>query len=171
MGLFGHEEFNRLDDLLKHNLDDIYDAETRMISALPKMSEKATSVQLKQAFDHHLEQTKGHKQRLEEVFTALGWEAERETCPAMKGLIKEAEEMLNATGDNDTIDAALIMSSQRIEHYEMAAYGAARCQASAIGRDDVAQMLQKTLDEEKAADAKLAEIATAVANPKAAVGS
>jgi ferritin-like metal-binding protein YciE len=169
MGLFGHEEFNRLEDLLKHNLEDILDAENRLLNALPKMAEKATNVQLKQAFESHLEETKGQVERLKQVFASLNWEAERETCPAMKGLIKEGEEMLDAKGDNDTIDAALIMSAQRVEHYEMAAYGAARCQAAAIGRDDVAQMLQKTLDEEHEADAKLAKLAVEVCNRKAAV--
>ena len=170
MGLFGHEVFNSLEDLFKHNIEDIYDAETRLISALPKMADKATSAKLKQAFQDHLQETKVQKQRLEQVFEAMGWKPERETCPAMKGLIAEGEEMLNATGDPDAIDAALIMSSQRVEHYEIAAYGAAMHQAQALKNETAAELLSKTLEEEKAADHKLAGIAVEVSNPKAALG-
>ena len=170
MGLFGHETFNNLEDLFKHNIEDIYDAESRLINALPKMADKATSAKLKKAFTDHLQETKVQKQRLEQVFEAMGWKPERETCPAMKGLIAEGEEMLNATGDNDAIDAALIMSAQRVEHYEMAAYGAAKHQAKVLGNETAAELLQKTYNEEQAADSKLAEIAMEVSNPKAAVG-
>ncbi|MEM8739733.1 MAG: ferritin-like domain-containing protein [Planctomycetota bacterium] len=169
MGLFGSETFNSLEDLFKHNLEDIYDAESRLIEALPKMAEKATAAHLKQAFESHREETKVQKARLEQVFEAFGWEPERETCPAMKGLIKEGEEMINADGDNDTIDAALIMSAQRVEHYEIAAYGAAVAHAKQLGRDNVAEILQKTLDEEYAADEKLNQIAVSKSNPNAAI--
>lgn len=169
MGLFGSETFNSLEDLFKHNLEDIYDAESRLIESLPKMAEKATAAHLKKAFEDHLEETKVQKLRLEQVFEAFGWEPERETCPAMKGLIKEGQEMIDATGDNDAIDAALIMSAQRVEHYEIAAYGAAVAHAKTLGRDNVADILQKTLDEEYKADETLNQIATAKSNPSANV--
>ena len=169
MGLLGSTEFNTLEDLLKHQLEDIYDAEKRLTNALPKMRDKATNTKLKTAFGEHLEETKVQVKRLEQAFEKLGWEAKRETCPAMKGLIKEGEEMIDAKGDVDVIDAALIASAQRVEHYEIAAYGSARCQASAMGRDDIADLLQQTLDEEHSTDSKLADLATEVINPKAAV--
>jgi ferritin-like metal-binding protein YciE len=169
MGLFGSEQFDSLEDLLKHNLQDIYDAETRLINTLPKLRDKATSARLKQEFDHHVATSEAQRGRLEQVLEGLNFAAERETCPAMKGLIEEAGEMLNAKGDNDAIDAALIMSAQRITHYEIAAYGSARCQTAALGRENLADMLQKSLDEEKAFDGRLAELAVEVCNPKAAV--
>lgn len=169
MGIFGNEEFNSLADLFKHNLEDIYDAESRLIDLLPDLAEKANSSELKHAFQKHLEETKTQKQRLEQAFSELGWEAERETCPAMKGLIKEAQEMIDATGDADTLDAAIIMCSQRIEHYEIAAYGAAVAFAKQLGRDKVAGLLQTTLDEEYKADESLNKIATSGTNADAAM--
>ncbi|MEM6554069.1 MAG: DUF892 family protein [Planctomycetota bacterium] len=169
MGLFGSETFESLRDLFKHNLEDTYDAAIRLGQALPKMKEKATSAKLKLLFDEFAEQTEVQKLRLEQVFEAFGDKPERETCPAMKGLIQEGEEMLSATGDVDAIDAALIMSAQRIAHYKIAAYGSARCQAAALGRENVPAILQKSLDEVGALDGKLADLATSVCNPKAAV--
>jgi ferritin-like metal-binding protein YciE len=159
MGLFGNNNFNNLNDLLIEQLQDLYDAENRLVDALPKMSEAATSSELKNAFDMHLEETRGHVRRLEQVFNQLGVAAERQTCPAMKGLIKEGQEMIDATGDPNVKDAALIAAAQRVEHYEMAGYGSVRSFARRLGLAQVADTLQMTLNEEGNADKKLTQIA------------
>lgn len=168
MGLFTSTQFNSLDDLLVEQLKDLYDAENRLVDALPKMAEAASCQQLKTAFEHHLTETRGQVDRLNQAFAMLGESAERKTCDAMKGLISEGEEMIGATGDSDVKDAALIAAAQRVEHYEMAGYGAARAFAAKVGRQDVAQLLQTTLDEEGAADEKLTQIAANSVNPQAA---
>jgi len=166
MGLFS-ESLNNFDDLFTHQLQDVYDAENQLIDALPKMSAAAGTPELKQAFDTHLMETKVHAQRLEDVFRKLGKDAERTTCPAMKGLIKEGSETISATGDQKVKDAALIASAQRVEHYEIAAYGTLRTLAKTVGLNDVAAILQQTLDEEGATDKKLTRIAEAFVNQKA----
>ena len=158
MALFAHE-FHNLQDLFVHQLEDLYDAENRLIESLPLMSQAATSPDLKQAFDMHLRQTEGHKARLEEVFHKLNMEAKRETCKAMQGLVKEGEDMISAKGDDKVRDAGLIAAAQRVEHYEMAGYGAVRTYARQLGLQDVAQTLQRTLDEEGEADKKLTALA------------
>lgn len=168
MGLFGTTQFDTLEDLFCQQLEDLYDAEKRLIDALPKMAEAAHNPQLKQAFQHHLEETRGHVNRLESVFHMLGKEPSRETCPAMKGLIAEGEEMINAKGDDDVRDAALIAAAQRVEHYEIAGYGTLRALAEQFGHSQVAQELQRTLDEEGAADQKLTQIAEQRVNVAAA---
>src|SRR5207245_1843412 len=121
---------------------DLYDAEQRLTSALPKMAEAAHSPQLKRAFETHLKETEGHVRRLERVFSQIGKSPERETCEAMKGLISEGEEMISATGDANVKDAALIAAAQRVEHYEIAAYGTVRTLAKHLGLDGVASELQ-----------------------------
>jgi len=159
MALFGNPEFNSLEDLFVNQLEDLYDAEHRIIRALPKMSEAAQSSQLKQAFDKHLGETRNHVDRLDTIFRELSRTPQRETCEAMKGLLREGEEMIDAKGDPAIRDAALIAAAQRVEHYEMAGYGTARSLATQLGHTDAARLLQQTLDEEKAADSKLTEVA------------
>ena len=167
MGLFSNNTFNSLSDLLIEQLQDLYDAEHRLIEALPKMRDAATSSQLKNAFDMHLEETRGHVRRLENVFSQLGIAAERQTCPAMKGLIKEGQEMIDAEGDPLVKDAALIAAAQRVEHYEMAGYGSARNFAKLLGEKDAVKLLQQTLDEEGEADQKLTQLADTAINKQA----
>ena len=169
MGIFHSETFNSLEDLLKHELGDLYDAEHRIHDALPKMVDRATCAKLKKALSEHQAETQQQVQRLEQCFKLLGWEAKRHTCPATKGLLEEGKEILDAKGDSDVIDAGLIMSAQRVEHYEISAYGTARTHARQLGRDDVAELLQQTLDEEYAADEKLGQLAESAVNAKAAV--
>jgi ferritin-like metal-binding protein YciE len=168
MGLFTSKEFSNLDELLVEQLQDLYDAENRLVDALPKMADAATSDQLKTAFSNHLRETKTHVTRLESAFKKLGQEAKRESCAAMKGLIKEGQDMIDAKGDSAVKDAALIAAAQRVEHYEMAGYGSARNFARQIGQEEIANLLQQTLDEEGNADKKLSEIADSFVNRQAA---
>ena len=162
MGLFGREKFESLQDLLFHQLEDMYDAERRLTEALPEMKEAAHNTELKTAFADHLRETQMHQERLDQVFRALGSEPQSETCPAMQGLIKEAREMVRAEGDAGSCDAALIAAAQRIEHYEMAGYGTIRDLAQQLGDQDTVKQAQANLDEEKAADEKLTELAQRV---------
>ncbi len=161
------EKLKDLDTLYYHELKDLYDAEHQITDALPKMVEKASDDVLKTAFRDHLKETRGQIARLEQVFDLLDREAERETCKAMKGLIAEGEEVVEARGESDVVDAALIGAAQRVEHYEMSGYGTARALAQQLGYTDQARLLQETLDEEKAADAKLNEIALSRVNTEA----
>lgn len=168
MGLFTSAEFNNLEDLFCDQLQDLYDAEQRLTKALPKMANAAESPQLKQTFEHHLQETENQIHRLERVFALINKNAESKTCEAMKGLISEGEEVVNAKGDPDVRDAALIAAAQRVEHYEMAGYGSARTFAQRLGLQEAAQLLQETLNEEGAADHKLTELAENAINVKAA---
>jgi ferritin-like metal-binding protein YciE len=167
MGLFS-ESLNSFDDLFTHQLEDLYDAEYQLVDALPKMADAATSSDLKNAFNTHLMETREHVRRLEHVFASLGKNPSRTTCPAMKGLIKEGSETISATGDPQVKDAALIASAQRVEHYEIAAYGTLRTLAQTVGKSDVASILQKTLDEEGNCDKKLTRLAESHINREAA---
>lgn len=167
MPIFSSTEFNNLEELFIDQLEDLYDAENRIADALPKMAEAAHAPQLKNAFQHHLGQTKTQAQRLERIFKLLGKDPSRESCEAMKGLIKEGEEMVKAKGDSAVKDAALIAAAQRVEHYEMAGYGTARNFAQRLGHHDAARLLQETLDEEVNTDHKLTEIAEASINVQA----
>ena len=160
-------KFNNLEDLLIAQLEDVYDAEKRLVSALPKMAEAAHDQELKSAFNQHLRENENHVNRLEQVFQELGREANRETCAAMKGLISEGEEMIDAKGDPDVKDAALIAAAQRVEHYEMAAYGCIRTFARRLGHERIASLLQQTLEEEGNADKKLTNIAERDVNLRA----
>jgi len=168
MKLFNSTKFEDMNDLLLEQVEDLYDAENRITSALPKMADAASSPELQAAFRDHLVETKGHIDRLERVFSLLGKKPERETCDAMKGLISEGEDMIEAKGDDHVRDAALIAAAQRVEHYEMAGYGSARNFAKRLGKDDVAALLQETLNEEGEADEKLTRIAESTVNPSAA---
>jgi ferritin-like metal-binding protein YciE len=165
MGIFTSETFNSLADLFVYELKDLYDAETRITEALPKMVEKAHSPNLKRAFENHLQQTEKHVERLKSIFEHRGLEAEREKCDAMVGLIKEGSAVLSADGDPDVLDAALIAAAQRVEHYEIAGYGTARAFAQQLGDEYSAELLEQTLDEEKQTDQKLTQIAEASVNP------
>jgi len=168
MGIFGTTQFNDVNDLFIEQIEDLYDAENRLVNALPKMAEAADSTALADAFREHLSETNGHVKRLEQVFKIVGKQPERETCEAMKGLIKEGEEMIEAQGDPSVKDAALIAAAQRIEHYEIAGYGTARNLARRVGLSDAASLLQETLNEEGDADKKLTQIAEQLINPRAA---
>jgi ferritin-like metal-binding protein YciE len=170
MGLFS-ESLNSFDDLFTHQLQVVYDAENQLIEALPKMADASSSSDLRNAFNTHLLETRVHAQRLEQVFRTLGKDAERTTCPAMKGLIKEGSETINATGDPKVKDAALIASAQRVEHYEIAAYGTLRALANQIGLDDVARVFQQILDEEGNTDKKLTRLAESHINAEAAANA
>lgn len=168
MQLFSSTSLNTFEDLLLTQLEDLYDAEKRLTKALPKMADAAHAPELKSAFRDHLRETEGHVRRLEQVFRQLGKSPERETCDAMKGLITEGEEMIQAKGKDRIKDAALIAAAQRVEHYEIAAYGCARNFAQRMGFTGAAQLLQETLDEEGATDKKLTSIADRTVNPTAA---
>jgi ferritin-like metal-binding protein YciE len=167
MGLFS-KDIKTFDDLFVHQLQDIYYAEKQLVSALPKMAEKATDAQLKQGFLDHLEQTKGHVARLEKVFKMHNAEAKAVTCPAIDGIIKEANETAGEVEDKEVLDAALINAAQAAEHYEINRYGTLVAWAKRLGRDDCASVLQQTLDEEKQTDQKLTQLAESKINKKAA---
>jgi len=167
MGIFTSIELNTMEDLFVTQIEDLYDAEKRIVEALPKMVEGATSQELRQALNQHLDQTRNHVIRLEQVFAGLGRDAKGETCEAMKGLLKEGEEMLDAKGDPEVKDAALIAAAQRVEHYEISGYGTARTLAEHLNLNQAASLLQATLDEEKEADEKLTEIAESEVNLRA----
>jgi ferritin-like metal-binding protein YciE len=157
-----------LQELLSHELSDLYSAENQLLKALPKMAKAATSPELKAAFEEHLEETKGQVERLDSVFKKLGESPKRMKCKAMEGLIKEGSEIIEMEGDDAVKDAALIAAAQRVEHYEMAGYGCSRTFAQLLGLDEVADLLQETLDEEGNADKKLTEIAETSINVEAA---
>lgn len=150
---------NSLRDLFVHELRDLYSAEQQLVSALPKMARAATSSDLQTAFTNHLEQTRTHVSRLENILDTLGTPRNGHECEAMKGLIKEGETVINEMGDTAVKDAALIAAAQRVEHYEMAGYGTARAFANKLGFNEVADILQDTLDEEGEADKKLTKLA------------
>jgi ferritin-like metal-binding protein YciE len=167
MGLFS-KDIKTMNDLFVHQLQDIYYAEQQITKALPKMAEKATDKQLKQGFLTHLDETKVHVQRLEQVFKMHGAEVKAVTCPAIDGIIKEANETAGEVEDKKVLDAALINAAQAVEHYEIARYGSLIAWAKQLGRNDCASVLQKTLDEEKATDKKLTALAEGKVNLKAA---
>ena len=159
---------NTLEDLFIQQLRDLYDAENQLVKALPKMAKTAASPQLKQAFTSHLEETKHHVERLEQIFKTLGKKATGQKCAAMKGLVEEGSEMISEWGSDEVRDAGLIACAQRVEHYEMAGYGCVRTWARQLGKDDAAQLLDETLREEKACDQKLNSIAESMVNQEAA---
>lgn len=156
-----------MEDLFLEQIEDLYDAEQRLVKALPKMAEASTTSELRNAFEDHLQQTRGHVQRLEEVFSELGKDPEKQSCEAMKGLIKEGEEVISNIDESPLRDAGLIAAANRVEHYEMAGYGTAREMARSLGLTRSAKLLDETLEEEKQADAKLTQIAQSSVNPKA----
>lgn len=151
-----------LNELFVEQLRDLYDAENQLIKALPKMSEGATSDELREGIEEHLEQTKEHAQRLEQIFENLGEKAKGKKCKGMEGVIKEGSEALEEDMDEDVRDAAIIAGAQRVEHYEIAGYGTARTYANLLGEREAASLLEQTLQEEKETDAKLTELAEAI---------
>jgi ferritin-like metal-binding protein YciE len=167
MGMFTRDIKN-LNDLFVHQLQDIYYAEKQLEKALHKMSGKAIDKQLKQGFLTHLDETKTHVKRLEEVFRMHGAETKAVDCPAIDGIVEEADDVVGEVADDAVLDAALINPAQAAEHYEIARYGSLIAWAKQLGRNDCASILQKTLDEEKATDKKLTSLAESKANLRAA---
>lgn len=146
---------------------DLYSAENQIIKALPKMAKNATNPELKEALESHLEETRGHVERLEEIFEKLGKKPTGKTCKGMQGLIAEGSEVMSEDGADAVIDAAIIAAAQRVEHYEMAGYGTVRTFAAILGEDEAEDLLQETLDEEGEADKKLTDIAESIVNEEA----
>jgi ferritin-like metal-binding protein YciE len=153
-----------LDDLFVHTLQDIYYAEQQITKALPKMIAKVTDPALKQAFESHLAETRNQIKRVEQVFQMHGQEVKAVNCPAIDGIIEEANDILGDAKDSDVLDAAAAAAAQAVEHYEIARYGTLIAWARELGRDDCASVLEATLAEEKAADSKLTDIAEARLN-------
>jgi ferritin-like metal-binding protein YciE len=156
-----------LEDLFHHELKDLVSAEKQLTKALPKMAKAATSEDLRQAFETHLDETEQQLARLEEICEKLEVPTRGAKCPAMEGLIEEGKEILEADMEDQVRDAALICAAQRVEHYEIAGYGCARTFAQQLGHEAVAQTLQAILDEEKATDEKLTELAMQHINQEA----
>jgi ferritin-like metal-binding protein YciE len=167
MGLFS-KDIKTMDDLFVHTLRDIYYAENKIAKSLPDMIEKASDSQLKQGFKQHLNETQNHIARLQEVFRMHGVEIEGVDCPAIDGILDEAQEVSGEVEDNQVLDAALIAAAQAVEHYEITRYGTLIAWANQLGRPDCAGVLQKTLDEEKATDKKLTAMAESSVNVRAA---
>jgi ferritin-like metal-binding protein YciE len=167
MGLFS-ADIKTLDDLFVHTLKDIYYAENQIAKALPKMVEKATDPQLKQGFQAHLAETKGQIKRLEQVFKMHKVEIEGVDCPAIDGIIEEADDVAGDVADKNVLDAGLIASAQAVEHYEITRYGTLAAWAKQLGRADCAALLEQNLEEEKATDKKLTAIAESKVNRAAA---
>ena len=167
MGIFS-KDIKTMDDLFVHTLRDIYYAENQILKALPEMIDKAADAKLKQTFQTHLRETENHVKRVEQVFKMHGVEISGVDCPAIDGIIDEAEDIAGEVDDKQVLDAALIAAAQAVEHYEMTRYGTLIAWAKQLGRNDCASVLQKNLDEEKSADKKLTDLAEASVNRKAA---
>jgi ferritin-like metal-binding protein YciE len=166
MGLFG-KDIKSMDDLFTHTLQDIYYAEKQILKALPEMEQKARNPQLKTAFKSHLEETRQHVKRLEDVFRMAGQEPKGLDCPAIDGIIEEAQDVAGEVEDEQVLDAALAAAAQAVEHYEMSRYGTLVAWAKQLGRTDCVGLLEATLKEEKAADKKLTDIAESKLNRQA----
>jgi len=161
-------EMESLRDLFVDQLKDLYNAENQLVKALPKMAKAATSPELQNAFASHLEETKGHVERLERIFETLGTSPKGKKCKAMEGLVEEGKEMIDEDAEPEVKDAGLIAAAQRVEHYEMAGYGCVRTYAKLLGDDAAGRLLQETLDEESAANEKLSNLAETSINIAAA---
>lgn len=157
-----------LNDLLIEELRDLYSAENQLVKALPKMAKAASSEELGTAFREHLDLTKGHVERLKTIFEGLDAKPTGRQCPAMKGLVEEGVEAIEAQGEDSVRDAALVVAAQKVEHYEISGYRSACSLAELLGKDDAAEVLQEILDEEEDADRKYGEIAEDVIKPEAA---
>jgi ferritin-like metal-binding protein YciE len=158
MGLFS-KDIGTMDELLLHGLRDIYYAENQIVKSLPKLIDKATNRELTKGLKEHLEETKNQVARLDQVFQKLGEESKGVECPAIDGLIEEADEIVGEVEDKEVLDAAIVGSAQAVEHYEIARYGTLIAWAEALGHDDIIRLLDTNLNEEKAADKKLSLIA------------
>ena len=154
-------KLDTLQQLYIDELRDLYNAENQLLKALPKMAKAASSEDLKDAFEKHLEQTKGHVERLEQVFEQLGEKPKGKTCRAMKGLIEEGSEILKEGGEQSVVDAGIIVAAQKVEHYEIAGYGSVRTFAHLLGQNKAAELLQATLDEESETNELLNKIGRA----------
>ncbi|MBV0891484.1 ferritin-like domain-containing protein [Paracoccus sp. Z118] len=165
MALF--QNITTLEDLYVHTLQDIYYAETQITKALPKMASMATDPKLKQGLEDHLQETEGHIRRLDQVFGMLGLSPKGVDCPAIDGIIKEANEIAGDIADKSVLDAAIASSAQAVEHYEITRYGTLIAWSKELGRNDAAALLKQTLDEEYAADDKLTKVAEARLNRQA----
>ncbi len=168
MSLFG-KDIKSMDNLFTHTLQDIYYAEKQILKALPEMEQKASNPQLKSAFKSHLAETRTHVKRLEDVFRMAGHDPKGVDCPAIDGIIEEAQDVVGEVDDKNVLDAALAAAAQAVEHYEMSRYGSLVAWAKQLGRMDCISVLQATLNEEKAADKKLTDIAESKLNKQAAV--
>jgi ferritin-like metal-binding protein YciE len=162
---------NSLESLFIEELRDIYNGEKQILRALPKMAKAAESAELSQAFTKHLKETQGHVQRLEKILRELGQAIRGKQCKGMMGLLEEGKEKLEEDGEAAVLDAALIASAQKVEHYEIAAYGCLRTYAQLLGYDQVAKLLEQTLAEEEAADKKLTQLGEGGINEAAAAAS
>jgi ferritin-like metal-binding protein YciE len=160
-------KLSSLDDLLVHELQDIYNAEGQILKALPKMVKAATNPDLKAAFEEHRLQTEGQVRRLEQVFKLLGHPAKGKKCEGMAGLLEEGKKVMEQDAEPSVLDAALIAAAQKVEHYEIAAYGCVATYAEMLGYDQAHDLLGQTLDEEEAADQKLTALAESVINIEA----
>lgn len=167
MGLFS-KDIKSMNDLFEHQLRDIYYAENQIVKALPKMIDKASSSELRDGFSQHLEQTRTHVARLEQVFEMQDLTPEGVDCPAIDGIIEEADDVSGEVSDKRVLDAALIAAAQAVEHYEITRYGTLIAWARELGRSDCVSLLEKTLEEEKATDEKLSKLAETNVNLKAA---
>jgi ferritin-like metal-binding protein YciE len=167
MGLFS-KDIKTMDDLFVHTLRDIYYAEQQILKSLPDMIEKATNRELTQGLTKHRGETENQIARLEQVFKLHGTQPKGVDCPAIDGILKEAKEVTGEVDDKSVLDAAIVAAAQAVEHYEITRYGTLIAWAQELGRDDCAALLQKNLDEEKAADKKLTTIAESKVNRKAA---
>jgi ferritin-like metal-binding protein YciE len=156
-----------LEKLYIDELRDLYNAENQLLKALPKMAKGASSPELKDAFEKHLEQTKGHVERLEELFEQRDESPKGKTCKAMKGLIVEGSEILKEEGEDSVLDAGMIVAAQKVEHYEIASYGSVRTFANLLGKDEEAKLLQATLDEEAETNEILNQLAEGIVNEEA----
>ena len=166
MGLFSRD-IKTMDDLFLHTLRDIYYAEKKIVKSLPEMVEQATDAALKRGFQEHLKQTENHVKRLEQVFAKLGEEPKGVDCPAIDGIIDEADDVSGEVDDKSVLDAALIAAAQAVEHYEMSRYGTLRTWADELGMPDAVALLEETFKEEKATDAALTTLAKSVVNVEA----
>src|SRR6266705_5189279 len=160
-------KLDSLQKLFVEQLRDGYNAENQLLKAMPKMAKNASSDELRQAFEDHLEATKEHVERLEQVFKDLDEKPKGKTCQGMKGLVEEGSEMVEQNGEESVLDAGIIAGAQKIEHYEIATYGTLRTWANLLGQDDTAELLQQTLDEEGDTDKRLNELAEDIVNPEA----
>ncbi len=156
-----------LNELFFDTLADMYDAENRIVEALPKMAEAATSDSLREAFESHLAETEGHIKKVEQVFKAFNEKPRRKTCEATKGLLKEGDELVEEFEGSPALDAALISAAQKVEHYEMASYGCLATWAGLLGNEEAQAILEEILGEEEAADDTLTEIAESESNEEA----
>jgi ferritin-like metal-binding protein YciE len=167
MGLFS-KDIQNMNDLFVHTLRDIYYAEKQIVKALPDMIDEANDPQLKQGFQTHLRETENHVKRLEQVFQMIGQQAKGVDCPAIDGILKEANDVTGEVEDKSVLDAALIAAAQAVEHYEITRYGTLIAWANQLGKRDCVPLLEQTLNEEKATDKKLTAMAEGQVNRKAA---